>query len=362
MGRPKDEITVTTALRFADRQMNSNKAARKCEIRSLETSEFARWDEFVRQSPQGTLFHTTLWLEATGVPFRLLGYFRGEELRGGFALSLAGRRAAGMAHPGLTPYLGILYPRSLGKYVTELSNNKEVGIAFAAFLTNEFKRIDIAFAPEVIDLMPFRWQGFTARVGYTYRLSLKNIETVFNNMATGRRNDIVTAEKLGVLVESGADFGAILRMHEKTYERQRLKSGYAGTVNSFENALARANRCKGFLARSKAGEPLAAVWIVWDEKRAYYLLSGYDHAVKSRNAVALALWRAIQFTALDLQLPEFDFEGSVIPQVEQFVRKFGGTLTPFYSVQYRRPTILTQSIAFGRRIAGKCARIVLKCG
>jgi hypothetical protein len=342
--------------------MHSNKVSPKHEIRALEQSEFARWDEFVRHSPQGTLFHTTLWLQAAGVPFQLLGYFHGDEIRGGFALNQVGRRAAGMAHPSITPYLGVLYPRSHGKYVTELSNNKEIGIAFAARLTAEFDRIDIAFSPEVIDLMPFRWQGFTARVGYTYRLSLENIEIAFNNMDTGRRNNIASAEKLGVHIEIGADFSDILRMHEKTYERQGLKSDSAKVVSRFENALAGANRCRGFLARSRAGEPLAGVWIVWDEKRAYYLLSGYDHAAKSRNALALALWRAIQFTAVDLQLPEFDFEGSVIPAVEQFVRKFGGTLTPFYLVQYRRPTSLARSITLGRRIAGKFARIALRRG
>ena len=66
------------------------------------------------------------------------------------------------------------------------------------------------------------------------------------------------------------------------------------------------------------GEPLGAVWIAWDDKRAYYLLGGYDHSAKSSNAVALAMWRAIQFTATDLKLPEFDFEGSMIPAVERF--------------------------------------------
>ena len=124
----------------------------------------------------------------------------------------------------------------------------------------------------------------------------------------------------------------------------------------FEAALRSAGRCQGFLARSRQGDPLGAVWIVWDNKRAYYLLGGYDHSAGSNNAVALAMWRAIQFAAVDLMLPEFDFEGSVIPAVERFFRKFGATLTPYYAIRYRRPGGL------GRRVAGKLMRIVRKPG
>jgi hypothetical protein len=324
-------------------------------VRVLEPAEFAQWDQFVRQSPQGTLFHTTLWLKAAGVPFQLLGCFRGSDLRGGFALNVLGNRVAGMPVGALTPYLGVLYSRPEGKYVTEISNNKEIGVAIATFLKDKFKRINISFPPEVVDLMPFRWQGFTSRVGYTYRLPLHDLRSVLDNMDAVRRRNITSAEKAGVQIEVGANLEQILRLHEKTFERQRLEPTYSQAVKNIERALSSASRCSGFLARSKGGDTLGGVWIVWDERRAYYLLGGYDHTAKSNNAVALAMWRAIQFAALDLKLIEFDFEGSIIPPVERFFRKFGGTLTPVYSVQYRRPTALVKCIDFGKGIAAKFA-------
>ncbi len=93
------------------------------------------------------------------------------------------------------------------------------------------------------------------------------------------------------------------------------------------------------------------MWIAWDDKRAYYLVGGYDHSAQSNNAVALAMWRAIQFAALNLKLPEFDFEGSMIPPIERFFRKFGATLTPFYRIRYRR-------VSLARRIARKVVRMI----
>ena len=325
--------------RAASGQIVLNKASREYEIRALGRSEFARWDEFVRRSPQGTLFHTTLWLEASGVPFRLLGCFRGSEMHGGCAIGIIGHRTAGRPYPSLTPYLGVLYPSYNAKYVTEISNNKQIGSAFAVFLRSEFDQVvNLAFAPEVVDLQPFIWQGFAIELRYTYRLSLTNLQTVFDNMDASRRNKLVSAEKEGMQVESDADFGEIARLSERSFERQSLVSMHGQAVNRFEAALRRAGRCRGFLARSKDGEPLGAVWLVWDDKRAYYLLGGYDHSAKSSKAFSLAMWRAIQYTATDLKLPEFDFEGSAIPAVEQFFRKFGGTLTPYHSIGYRRPS------------------------
>lgn len=350
---------LTKSSAAVNRQTSSNGTSRDYEVRALEPGEFVRWDEFVRQSPQGTLFHTTLWLEAASVPYQLLGCFRGNEMRGGFALGLLGNRTAGMPHRGITPYLGILYPASQGKYVTEISNNKEIGIAFATFLAHEFRQVDIDFSPEVIDTMPFRWQGFTVGLGYTYRLSLANFDSVFENMDAARRRNIVSAEKAGIRVETGADLESILRLREISFERQHLTPLYEQTAHKIERALRSADRCLAFLARNKEDKPAGGVWIVWDEKRAYYLLGGYDHAAKSNNAVALAMWRAIQYTAVNLRLAEFDFEGSVIPPVERFFRKFGGTLTPSYRIRYRRPSVLGRTVSVGRRIAGKLKRMAL---
>lgn len=336
----------------ADGQTFSNKVSREYQVRALDASEFARWDDFVRLSPQGTLFHTTLWLEAAGVPYRLLGCFRGGELHGGFALSLVGHRAAGRPHPSFTPYLGIMYPQPRAKYVTELSNHKEIAGAFATFIKSKFDFLELAFSPEVVDLQPFIWQGFDVELHYTYRLTLESLEAVLGNMDQGRRRNLSSAEKQGVQVEVGADFAQIVRLREMSFKRQGLAADDRPAAIRFEAALRRVGRCQGFLARSSEGEPLGGVWIAWDDKRAYYLLGGFDRSAQSNNAVALAMWHAIKFTANNLKLPEFDFEGSMIPTIERFFRKFGGKITPNYTIRYRRP------IGLGRRVVRKLVRIV----
>ncbi|MCL5071056.1 MAG: GNAT family N-acetyltransferase, partial [Actinobacteria bacterium] len=104
-------------------------------------------------------------------------------------------------------------------------------------------------------------------------------------------------------------------------------------------ALEKAGRCRAFVTRNAQGEAIAGVYIIWDEKRCYYLLGGYDPEQSHHGGSALAMWEAIRFTKNELGLDEFDFEGSMVPQIEQFFRKFGSRLTPYYTVSWTKPGI-----------------------
>ena len=43
------------------------------------------------------------------------------------------------------------------------------------------------------------------------------------------------------------------------------------------------------------------------------------------------MWEAIKF-AKKLGIKYFDFEGSMVPQIERYFRGFGGKLTPYYRI------------------------------
>jgi lipid II:glycine glycyltransferase (peptidoglycan interpeptide bridge formation enzyme) len=80
------------------------------------------------------------------------------------------------------------------------------------------------------------------------------------------------------------------------------------------------------------------VYIVWDKDTCYYLLGGYDPERSHSGASALAMWEAIKYAKNELKLSKFDFEGSMVPAIEMFFRKFGGEITPYYSVQWIKPS------------------------
>jgi hypothetical protein len=85
--------------------------------------------------------------------------------------------------------------------------------------------------------------------------------------------------------------------------------------------------------------------IFWDEKRSYYILGGHDPKESHHSASAIAMWEAIKFTKEELGLDQFDFEGSMMQPVEQFFRKFGGKLTPYYTVSWAKPSVKLLRVA-----------------
>lgn len=324
-------------------------------IKELKEKEFNKWDEFVDRSPQGTLFHKSYWLRASGEEFRIYGYFKSDELLGGLATIRRARLGIKIAlHPPLTPYLGVLLRKSEARYVSRISEAKKISEALAKRMKEDFSYIRFDFSLSFIDLQPFIWEGFSSSVKYTYLLDLPDLGKIWEAMDVTRRNDIRRAEKDGIYIETGVSFEETFRLVEKTFRRQGRRARSKSAAFRYNDILEPRRECKSFLARNKKGQAIAAVYLVWDKKRSYYLLGGYDPERRHHGASAIALWEAIKFTKEKLGLNEFDFEGTMLPEVEPFFRKFGGRLTPYYSVTWSRPYI--KPIPYMRKVGGEVLR------
>ena len=325
------------------------------EIRPLNESEFTLWDEFVEKSPEGTLFHKSFWLKASGKEFRIYGYFKGGELFAGIPVAHTSKFRIKIADlTPFTPYLGIIFKRREAKYVQRISEDKEISVELARRLKADFDHVFSHFTPGLVDLQPFIWEGFSPGVRYTYIIDLDvGLESIWESMNDKRRNDIRKAERDGVGVVQCQDFDLTYRLVEKTFARQEKTVAFKATAFRCNEALG-GEQCRAFLAQNSDGTPIAVTYIVWDNKRSYYLLGGYDPERSHHGASALAMWEAIKFTREGLGLKEFDFEGSMVPQLEQFFRKFGGVLTPYYTVRWVRPYVKILSLG------SKVARNILK--
>lgn len=309
------------------------------EIRPLNEDELSLWDDFVGESPQGALFHKSFWLKASGRKFVIYGYFKGGELYAGIPLVCSAKLGIKLAsHPPLTPYLGVLFKRQDTKYVSRISQEKEMSQEIARRLKGQFHLVNFQFPPGSVDLQPFIWEGFVAGIRYTYIIDLNDsLESVWKGMEDKRRNDIRRAEKDGIGVVPSDDFEQTLNLVGETFTRQGITASFKSAALNYNEVLTQRNQCKSFLAKDKDGNSIAAVYIVWDNKSGYYLLGGYHSQKSHHGASALAMWEAIKFAKEELGLGAFDFEGSMVPHVELFFRKFGGEQTPYYTVSWVKP-------------------------
>ena len=170
---------------------------------------------------------------------------------------------------------------------------------------------------------PLHGAGFSVSLRQTYVLDLDEpVERLWDECSSSTRGAIRKAEKrLVVTAESDGDL--LWSMVGETFARQGESVPYSKELldRVVDAALTR-NRGQVLVARDDAGRVHAATFIVWDDERAYYLVGGADPELRESGALSLLVWEAVKLSARVTRT--FDFEGSMLPNVERFFSRFGG--------------------------------------
>lgn len=341
------------------------------QVRVVKESEWPKWNALVSRSPQGTLFHTTNWLQTTGAPFRVYGCYQQDSLVAGMVVEMVGPKIAGhsyfttsadelrtsggsvghvIGHSASCPYLGVVLPPPSKKYLTTLAQHRRILNSLAAHVRDEFVSVHSRMVPEVIDMQPFIWAGYSIDVRYTFRIDLSDLATAWGNMTDKRRNDIRKAERDGIIVNDQGSMQDLLSLVSGTFQRQGRAARFSELANRRDQMLRDKNQGRCFIARDRSGDAVAGIYLVWDEKCAYYLMGGYGAAAAHRGAGALAIWEAIRYAGGTLALQQFDILASSNPFIERFIRDFAGRLTVTFMVNYERPSFLRDVRRVMRRV------------
>lgn len=236
-----------------------------------------------------------------------------------------------ITHPPLTPYLGIVTSRLSRHIIQSL---------LESILAMRPDYLYFAFHPlqHNLDLMPFRLHGIHIEVRYTYLLELDRSECeLWKGLDGARRRNLRRAQKDGlkVRVASVEDVPIMLSLIQQTFQRQGIKTAWLPLAERIMRVSTSEKWGQGWLVYHQ-GRAISTVFIVWDHHAAYYLLGGYDHTRHHNSAGSLGMWTAILFAKAQ-GLRWFDFEGSEIPNIERYFRKFGGKQTAYYVVRYMSP-------------------------
>ena len=325
-------------------------------VRAVEANEWPTWNGFVRQSSQGTLFHTTKWLQTTGVPFLIYGCYRHGTLTGGMVIEIVGRQAAGhsffttsteegqsadhvVGHAFSCPYLGVVLPPPTRKYITTLRQHRNITTSLATHVRDQYMSVDSRMGPDVVDMEPFISAGYSISLRYTYCIDLSDLGIAWSNMTDKRRNDIRKAERDGFTIDNEGSMEDMVSLYRGTFQRKGRAARFNELADRRDKMLRADNQCRCFIARDRSGEAVAGIYMVWDEKCAYYLYGGYGVTAAHRGAGALAIWEAIRHAGSTLGLSRFDLLGGGLGLIERFMRDFGGRLTVTFVVHYERPSL-----------------------
>jgi hypothetical protein len=281
----------------------------------------------------GTPFNKLAWLDLFGDRIAAYGIVDAEgALIGGLFLYWERRWGLKIIRRApFTPNGGPFFKRLASNPVAQLEEQRKILSLVADLVEEERAAVCMLPLPQGLsDALPFFWRGYKVIPAMTYLIDLTQPQAnLWRNMSGTRRNDIRKAQADGLTVTKTSDMRSVRDLVLATFDRQnkwvdrQILEAILFSFSKPENSYA-------FVAY-RNHLPIAASFVVHDRSTAYYLLGGYSSEGAHHGAGAWALWESIQH-AQSLGLRTFDFEGSVIPAIERYFRGFGGTATPYLTV------------------------------
>jgi len=288
-----------------------------------QSDSLEEWDSFVDDSPQGCIFCRSWWLEAVSPKgFDILVLRKGDRIVAGMPMircKFLGLKAIYM--PPYAQVLGVLLaPQGSPYYEKRLSNEMKVLTEFIkAIPTVDY--FNAKFHYSFTNWLPFYWAGYKQTTLYTYIIpDLTNLDKVFSAFSYSKKRNIAKAEKIVSVYEDlpAPDFYA---NHVLTLGKQGKQISYSfDRFKKMYDAAYKKMSGKTWYALDNEKNIHAAIFVIFDNKSAYYLISTIDPDFRNSGATTLLIKNAI--TYVSQYTKRFDFEGSMIPGVENSFRNF----------------------------------------
>ena len=236
--------------------------------------------------------------------------------------------------------MGVILRSSSAKYSKQLSEQKKIMYS----LIDQFPitgEIDIQFHYSLSNWQPFYWRGFKQTTNYTYVLENIEEQSVWKELRSNIRTDIKKATK-SLSIRDDLGIERFIEIYEKSFKRQKMKMPYGQKlISRLDRVCSDQNKRRISFALDNQNRIHAAIYTVWDNKSAYYIMGGADPDLRNSGAHSLLIWDSILYTSSFVQ--RFDFEGSMNENIEAFFRAFGGHQMPIINV-YRRDQLEDSAI------------------
>lgn len=305
-----------------------------------QSSDKTRYRVFCKENSLW-LFIQPWWLDAVSDSrWNVILDIRGGRIMGGWVYCQARKFGISyLTNSPLSPYQGYFfnYPEDLSAK-RRLSFEEEVVRNLSERLPSKWY-INQKLHPSHKNLLPLHWLGYTVNMRFTYVLNeINDLSVVWNNFYPSTRKAIRKAEKrFNLEVIESQNPKIAYDFHVGSMSRKKESPQFSlNLLQRLDTELKSRNLRKIFLAKDLNGNIHGAVYIVWHENTAYYLLGGSAPHLRQSGVSKFLLWEAIK--SMSGMVNYFDFEGSMIPSVERIFRSFGAKQQQYSQlIKYRFP-------------------------
>ncbi len=236
--------------------------------------------------------------------------------------------------PLLTQNNGIIikYPKDQ-KYFKKLHYEEKIINKVCDFIEDlPIDRYEQQYHYSFTNWLPFYWRKYQEITRYTYVIeNTQDMNCVWNDFSPNLRNMIRKSEKNNLMIREDLEISAMYEVNKMTFDRQNIEIPYSlKFLIKLDEACKSNNCCKNYYAIDDENRIHAIIYLIWDQQSMYLLLGGSNPELRKSQAYDALIYRGIKL-ASDLGL-KFDFEGSVIKQIEHSFREFGAVQKPYFRI------------------------------
>ncbi len=301
----------------------------KGDLRTDFITDWNAWDDLVRQSPQGTVFSGSTWMESicrlTGTEMKGVGYFNGTDLMGGAAFSEVLRGPFRKATvPILTPYGGFLaIPLKGHRESKREAHLQKISQELMDFLARNYHHIFLVHTPSLSDTRPFDWAGWSVKNRFSYLVELDTPYEIWERFERRTRSSIRKAEEPGYTFVFEENIEQFCTLYEKTYQKQGIDlPASKELINEHYSTLIENDIAFTAVVKDTSGTWAAAVIFIKNGNDLCAWLSGAEPELESHGIMSFLYWKLMESSVG--KYAKLDFLGANLPAQAKFKRGFGG--------------------------------------
>ena len=200
------------------------------QLHTLTSSQWKSWDKFVLESPQGTVFQTTPYLNAFSEAFQrkveILTAFENDEIVAGVVLLPKMRGGLKYAtSPYLIPFNGILIKdvSSIDSYFKKVKYQQRALELLQGELERRFHFCELNLSSRLFDLRSFIWQNWQIQPDYTIYIPLQDPTDPIDSIQHNQRRHLRKFEKSSFTFGEFSDFKICYDLMNQSYRHHAVK-------------------------------------------------------------------------------------------------------------------------------------------
>ncbi len=173
------------------------------------------------------------------------------------------------------------------------------------------------------------WKGYKQTTKYTYVIDTSiGKELVWDGLKHTVQKDILKAEQNCTIEDMDMETYLVEAENAFAEKKKALPTNKEVLRRLHQNLSPSGHMYIKVAKYNPTGEYLSGQVIVRDATTSYAIACFYKNRPEIRTTLSYIIWTCM----FDRKDQIFDFEGSILQGVEQYIRSFGGTLTPHYRI------------------------------